>query len=150
MTTADVNKTVEIKNGIMKVDNAIRTVEWEDAKPADCTGRIVSVELSVNGTVRLDTGAEFLNPRRRITFTIEDLGKTVVIKNNTATIDGVAWAIKAGAKVHDCEGKIVSIESNGTVKLHNDHQNSDCVFQKFYMCRNLHLKFINAHLESGP
>ena len=66
-TIADEGKTVEIKDGVVTVDAAARTVEWgapgsATAKPSDCTGKIVRVEPSVLGLVTLDSGVTFKNP----------------------------------------------------------------------------------------
>ena len=81
-TEADENKTVQIKSGAITVDGETRRMQWGNATPADCTGRIVSVEGILDGTVKLND---------------------------------------------DCK----------SVELRNPE-----------LCRTVHLKFVNTHLES--
>ena len=61
-TKADVARTVEIKNGTVKLSGVEQTVQWGTARHADCDGTIDSVEAKVNGKVKLVNGAEFENP----------------------------------------------------------------------------------------
>ena len=61
-SSADRNKTVEIKDDEVKVDGVVRTVQWGDAKHADCTGKILSVDTKLKGKVKLVDGSEFENP----------------------------------------------------------------------------------------
>ena len=61
-SSADRNKTVEIKDDEVKVDGVVRTVHWGDAKHADCTGKILSVDTKLKGKVKLVDGSEFENP----------------------------------------------------------------------------------------
>ena len=60
-TTADVGKNVRIEGGIVQIDGVLRKVIWGDAKHAECTGKIKSVEEKWKGKVQLEDGQEFEN-----------------------------------------------------------------------------------------
>ena len=54
---ADKGRTVEIQDGMFKINDAEQRVRWLGrASLADCSGRIVSVEPKFNGLVKLDSG----------------------------------------------------------------------------------------------
>ena len=61
--TSDIGKTIEIKQGKVKVDGIDRIVQdWGGTQPTDCKGKIQSIDTSLKGKVRLDNGFEFENP----------------------------------------------------------------------------------------
>ena len=66
-TDADLNQTVEIRNGVVRVNGTTRAVRWGDAVHADCTGKIGSVEPNrgtqerpMRGKVKLYNGTSSL------------------------------------------------------------------------------------------
>jgi len=59
---SDEGLNVVIKNGKVKVDYEVRAVQWGETTPADCKGKIVSVEEKIGGSVRLANGTDFDNP----------------------------------------------------------------------------------------
>ena len=65
----DVSKTVEIKQGAVKVNGIERSIQWGETNPADCDGTIVSVEAKAKGKVKLENGHEFENPVESKTLT---------------------------------------------------------------------------------
>ena len=66
--STDVGWLVEIKDAAVTVTNgskkSVRKVHWGTSSHANCTGTIMSVDPTLNGAVKLESGTAFANPAR--------------------------------------------------------------------------------------